>query len=150
MFERFYTLIELVFELWVRMDCGYCISSSVHSYLRSISTAVLASVLSHSISISIYTPPLCYDYHWSRVLPYHISSHILSVAGNRCYNEFWLMIYTIGRGGHRIKSAVYFDLRLISTAGGGRPMLIAYKINKQSLHENQDEIYWIWTTVICC
>jgi hypothetical protein len=45
------------------------------------------------------------------------------------------MIYTIGRGhltGHRIKSAVYFDLRLISTAGGGRPMLIAYKINKQT------------------
>jgi len=35
-------------------------------------------------------------------------------------------------GGHRIKSAVYFDLRFILTAGGAATyaMLIAYNINK--------------------
>jgi hypothetical protein len=147
------------------MDCGYCISSSVHSYLRSISTAVLASLSSHSISISIFT------------------SCFMNIVGRGFYLTIYRLIFyrwrefgvitsfdlwfnpsggVIGRG-HRTGSSDNI-LRLFRpsvnidggrrTAGGGRRrlglVLIAYKINKQTPYENQDEIYWIWTTVICC
>ena len=51
-------MFEIVFEYHPNTTVNP-LSSSVHSYLRSISTAGmarLASVLSHSISISIFTP----------------------------------------------------------------------------------------------
>jgi hypothetical protein len=137
-------------DCWYWRHCWYCITSSVYSYLRSISTAGMAgffplyipdvreilyiknvisiwimcpglllvlynilrpflpsvyidggdaSVLSHSISISIFTQSFM-NMRGRWFLPYHISSRVLSVTGNRWYNEFWLMIYTIGRG-HR-------------------------------------------------
>ena len=137
MFERFYTLrMWLVFELWVRVDCWYCISSSVHSYLRSISTAVLASVLSHSISISIFTSSFMNIvglWFYLTIYRVHIFYRWREIGGITVF-DLWFTLSdgVIWRGGHLIKSAVHSYIRYISTAGGGRPMLIAYKINKQT------------------
>jgi hypothetical protein len=77
------------FNLYYSMSMLTCYTSSVHSYLFAIAGLIrrrrclrvasfFTDLSSCSISISIFTPPICYHYRWSLkiTLPYTVSYSI--------------------------------------------------------------------------